>query len=195
MIKKIMFTLILISIHSLTIGQEQYRIGAKAGANFTGYHSGQSAFTDNFGFNLGAIANYELNEKLELGAELLYSKKGGIFKVFDNDGQFLTSIESNLDYIDLPVYVRVYVLKKLAFEFGPQVGFLLNSKGNIADQKESLNFENINTIDFSLNGGLSLDVNDELLIQARYGYGLYEVFENNKIKNSVISLSLAYFFN
>lgn len=48
--------------------------------------------------------------------------------------------------------------------------------------------------DFALNGGLSFKFNDDLFLQARYSYGLTEIFENERYKNSVVSLSLGYFF-
>jgi opacity protein-like surface antigen len=192
---KIIFLFFLCLLHlNLSNAQDGFKFGVKAGSNFSGYHSGQSVFTDDFGYRLGGIAQYNINDTFTLQGELLYNKKGGRFNVYNSQNIFEFTIESDLDYIDIPIILKIYVVKKLAFEIGPQIGLLINSKGNVAGESETLEFENINTIDFSLNGGLSYDIGDNFLIQARYGYGLSEIFENESSKNSVISLSIGYFF-
>ena len=77
-------------------------------------------------------------------------------------------------------------------EAGPQIGFLLSAEiigEDIKDEMES--------IDFGMNLGASYDFSEKLFAQARYNIGLSNVAKDSgdeKIQNSVISLSMGYRF-
>ncbi|MFD2432209.1 outer membrane beta-barrel protein [Mesonia maritima] len=66
------------------------------------------------------------------------------------------SIETDLDYIDIPVQAKIYFLKNVSLDLGAQVGFLLNTKGKITNSQnnngEEVEFKLTNTVDFGLNG-------------------------------------------
>lgn len=196
-IKKLILALFVL-ISTNLIAQSEIRFGAKAGVNLTGFHTGKSANTDNVLFNIGGLAELNLSESFSLQAELLYNRKGGLFHVRNTGVAQFFSIDTKLDYIDLPIQAKFEFVKNLSLDIGPQIGFLINSKGEIVnsqnDSGEEVEFTNTNTVDFALNGGLSFKFNDNLFLQARYSYGLTEIFENERYKNSVVSLSLGYFF-
>ena len=187
------FLILFLLLISQAYSQKKVNYGAKAGGIFSGFHTNTSANTSNFGFNLGAIANLELTKNLNLQSELLLSKKGG-----DIIMGGIGSLNINLMYIDIPVNIQYSFLKKLSFDAGPQINFLINSKGKFYNSFDSSNQEveitDTNSIDFGVNGGLTYSINDKLKIQARYFYGLSKVFKNNRYKNSAVSLSLLYFF-
>ncbi|MBD0831647.1 porin family protein [Aestuariibaculum sediminum] len=189
--------IIFVIVTAKLIAQNNIRYGAKAGINLSGFHTGKSAFTDNVSFNIGGLAELELSESFSLQAELLYNKKGGLISI-RNTNEPTISIDAKLDYIDIPIQAKFEFIKNLSFHFGPQIGFLIDSKGEIEypqnNKGEEVEFTNTNTIDFALNGGLSLKFNESLFLQARYSYGLIEIFKNDRYKNSVVSLSLGYFF-
>ncbi|KQC32280.1 hypothetical protein AAU57_02275 [Nonlabens sp. YIK11] len=179
------------------MAQNEVRFGGKAGANLSGFHTGKSANTDRVSFNIGGFAQFDLSESFSLQAELLYNKKGGLFRVDNNNVSQSFSIDTQLDYIDVPVLAEFEFLENLSFEFGPQIGFLISSKGKIVNSLnnngEEVEISNTNTVDVAVNAGFSYEFNEELFLQARYSYGLAEVFENERYKNSVVSLSLGYF--
>lgn len=194
-IKKFTF-LLFVFITFQSISQNSISFGVKGGLNFTGFHSEKKAFTSNVLFNFGGVALLNLTDSFSLQAELVYNKKGGQIDIYDQN-TLLYITEAKLDYIDIPVLAKFEFLKNLSFDIGPQIGFLLNSKGKItgSQNEEDIEFTNTNTIDFAVNGGFSFKFNNSLFLQTRYSYGLSKIFENSNHKNSVISLSLGYLFN
>lgn len=193
-IKKLCLVL-LVLISTNLLAQNEIKFGAKAGVNLTGFHTGQSANTYNVLFNIGGLAELQLSNMFSLHVEALYNKKGGLYHVMTP--QFF-SIDTKLDYIDIPIQAQFEFIKNLSIDFGPQIGFLINSKGEVVNSRnnnrQEVEFNNMNKIDLALNGGLTFRFNENLFLQARYSYGLTEIFDNEQYKNSVTSLSLGYFF-
>lgn len=195
-----MTLVIFVLISTNLIAQNHIRFGAKIGGNLTGFHTGKSADTDNVLFNIGGLAELDLTNSFSLQVELLYNKKGGLFLVRDVPVSQFFSVDTRLEYIDIPIQGKWEFIKNLSFDFGPQIGFLIDSEGEIVnsqnDNGKKIELSTItNTIDFALNGGFSYKFYENFFLQARYSYGLTEIFDNKKYKNSVISLSLGYLFD
>jgi hypothetical protein len=185
-------TFCLLMLSTLSIAQSELTFGVKGGANFTGFHTGSSTFSSEFGINLGGIAEYSLSDRFSIQAELLFNQKAGTFTIKDNSNFVLGSVVSKLGYIDIPIIAKIYIGDKFSFEVGPQFGFNISEKTEFnGSEIES----ETNTLDTAIVGGFGYQFEQGLFIQARYGYGLSEVFEDDKYKNSVISLSLGYKFN
>lgn len=197
-IQKITLVLFVL-ISTNLIAQNDIRFGVKSGVNLTGFHTGKSADTDNVLFNIGGLAELDLTNSFSLQIELLYNKKGGLVLVRNVPVSQFYTIDTKLDYIDIPIQGKFEFIKNLSFDFGPQIGFLIISQGEIVnsqnDNGKKVELTNTNTIDFALNGGFSYKFDENFFLQARYSYGLTEIFNNKKYKNSVISLSLGYLFN
>ncbi|MFT6843349.1 MAG: opacity protein-like surface antigen [Psychroserpens sp.] len=98
------------------------------------------------------------------------------------------------------------VTDKLFLEFGPQLGFLLSGEskyeetygGETTSETEDIK-EFTNSIDFGLNFGVSFDIAENIMIAARYNLGLSNIIDeedgdDEKLQNSVFSLSLGYRF-
>jgi hypothetical protein len=185
-------TFCLLMLSTLSIAQSELTFGVKGGANFTGFHTGSSTFSSEFGINLGGIAEYSLSDRFSIQAELLFNQKAGTFTIKDNSNFVLGSVVSKLGYIDIPIIAKIYIGDKFSFEVGPQFGFNISEKTEFNDSEIE---SETNTLDTAIVGGFGYQFEQGLFIQARYGYGLSEVFENDKYKNSVISLSLGYKFN
>jgi hypothetical protein len=185
-------TFCLLMLSTLSIAQSELTFGVKGGANFTGFHTGSSTFSSEFGINLGGIAEYSLSDRFSIQAELLFNQKAGTFTIRDNSNFVLGSVVSKLGYIDIPIIAKIYIGDKFSFEVGPQFGFNISEKTEFNDSEIE---SETNTLDTAIVGGFGYQFEQGLFIQARYGYGLSEVFEDDKYKNSVISLSLGYKFN
>jgi|TARA_B110000240_G_C13346021_1_gene387584 hypothetical protein len=185
-------TFCLLMLSTLSIAQSELTFGVKGGANFTGFHTGSSTFSSEFGINLGGIAEYSLSDRFSIQAELLFNQKAGTFTIKDNSNFVLGSVVSKLGYIDIPIIAKIYIGDKFSFEVGPQFGFNISEKTEFNDSEIE---SETNTLDTAIVGGFGYQFEQGLFIQARYGYGLSEVFEDDKYKNSVISLSLGYKFN
>lgn len=196
-IKKLTLILFVIISPNL-IAQNGIKFGAKGGINLTGFHTGKSTSTDNVLFNFGGLAELNITDSFSLQTELLYDKKGGLVDVINTDFNGFFSIDTKLDYITIPIQGKFEFIKNLTFDFGPQIGFLINSSGEIVNSYENngeeVEITDVNKIDFALNGGFTYKFSDKIFLQTKYSYGLTEVFKNKKYKNSLASLSLAYLF-
>ncbi len=190
--KTFKLTVLLLMICGITKAQSELEFGVKGGANFTGFHTGSSTFSSEFGINLGGIAEYSISDKFSLQAELLFNQKAGTFTVKDNSNIVLGNVESKLGYIDIPILAKIYLGDKFSFEVGPQIGFNVSEKTEFNGSEVDTE---IKTLDTAIVGGFGFQFDKGLFIQARYAYGLSEIFENERYKNSVISLSLGYKFN
>ena len=66
-------------LSGFSIAQSELTFGVKGEANFTGFHTGSSTFTSEFGINLGGITEYSISEKFSIQTELFFNQKAGTF--------------------------------------------------------------------------------------------------------------------
>jgi len=161
-------------LFSVTIYSQGVDFGVKFGANFANI-SDASGLDNKTGFHAGAFAALKFNDKVALQGELLYSQQGAKF----SPGDF------NLDYVNVPVVVKYYLVQGLNIQLGPQFGFLVNDNIKEADPE---------TVDFAAVMGLGYDLPFGLRIDGRYNLGLTEIVKNDDGKNQVFSLALGYSF-
>ena len=179
-----------------SFAQSALNLGLKGGLNYSGFHKETSAGTTEFGLNAGIIAEFKFSDKFALQTEVLYNVKGG---EVNGDGSNINDFGFNaeLTYIDIPLLVKFYPIERLSIDIGPQIGFIQDSKGVVTDNEgneNTIELTDINKTDFALNAGFTVKLSDRALFQARYSYGMNEIFENERYKNSVISVSLGYYF-
>lgn len=209
---------ILFSVYSHS--QSKFSFGVKAGLNFA-YATGEASDSNSSlgydegrtSFHVGLLSELAVSEKFSIQPELIYSQVGASY-FYDNrssDGARVDS-ELNLDYITLPIFAKFNVYKGFSLEVGPQLGYILRSEienetltsGFIVPQTLTVENtdikEDINNFDFGMAFGSSYELNNGLLLQARYVLGLTEVFKNNNhtastdLKNAVFQISVGYKF-
>lgn len=159
---------------------EAQKIGVKAGVNMatvTGKDvSGVDPMTS---FYAGVYKEFSVVPELFfIQPELQYSVQGYKDKATDTN--------VNLGYIQLPVMARVYFLKTISLEAGPQVGYKVN------DNLE--NNDNINSFDASVAGGLGFNFPMGLSLSARYVHGLTNIDKDLDVKHQVIQLGASFKF-
>lgn len=198
-------TLVIITLFGMNaFAQKNINFGAKVGVNFAGFRTGESTFTSRIGFNIGAMSELKISDLISVQGEIIYNRRGGNFSVNQNlpypNNHLKTYYVTTLDYIDIPIQGKIYFLKKMSVDFGPQIGFLINDKVEIDDgisngeNGDEVEFDNIQSIDFALTGGFSYKFESNIIIQTRYNFGLTQVIKDAKYKNSMISLSFGYYF-
>lgn len=206
--KKLIF-IASIAILSVALGQAQeIRMGAKGGVNFATF-SGDDLGDVKYrtGFHIGGLVEIPISEKFAVQPEILYSAQGA---EYDESGTILGEdysylVTAKLDYIQVPVMAKYYLVDGLAVELGPQVGFLATSEGSYEGSLGGVevsgeeNLEDIADIDVSLGGGLSYRLPMGVFFGARYTYGLTnlndgEDADNQKMHNNVIQISAGYSF-
>lgn len=156
--------------------------GVKAGVNFARI-SDASGLSNRTGFTGGIFAGGTFADKFGIQGELLYSQQGAEFEF----GDF------NLDYVNVPILVRYFLVQGLNVQAGPQFGILVN------DDAQALVGEVINDIatnKFDISGviGLGYDLPLGLRVSGRYHFGLNDVADNTRGKNSVVTLAVGYSF-
>ncbi|NJM80118.1 MAG: PorT family protein [Flavobacterium sp.] len=166
---------------SQTIYSQTVKIGIKGGlnyANFTDSEINTDAITS---YHAGIVTRIGLTKTFALQPELLYSTQGASL---DNAvGEF----KNELGYVSIPFLLKINLSESLSLEAGPQASFLLS-------KKDEFDLRDYNTFEFALDGGLGLQLTDNLFIQARYILGLTEISRNAQAKNSVFQLSAGILF-
>ncbi|MBW3519424.1 porin family protein [Flavobacterium sp. NKUCC04_CG] len=189
--KKTIFSLMAFTAFSSAIYAQtpDIKIGAKAGVNFANVTDGDMKT----GFHVGGLVEIFINEKFSVQPELLYSTQGA--KANNKIS------ELKLDYINVPIMAKYYVMEGLSVQAGPQVAFLMKAESEISsvggipvtgtfDIKDSLN-----TVDFGVNFGAGYELPMGVFAEARYNLGLTKLpKEGGDYKNSVIQISVGYKF-
>lgn len=178
--KRISIILMLL-ISAFTFGQE-LDLGIKAGVNFSNISDAQG-LNNKTGFQAGVFAGIKFNDNFGVQADILYSQQGAEFDA----GKF------DLTYVNVPIVLKIYVIKGLNLQAGPQFGFLVKDevRFDLIDFAGELDND---TTDISAIAGAGYDLPFGLRVDARYNFGLKDV--NNKVegKNQVISLAVGYSF-
>jgi len=189
--KKIFLTSTLFAFISLVNpANSQISIGAKGGlnvSNLSGLNDLQGVEANSLvGFHLGGFVTFNLGRNIAIQPELLFSTQGA--KVEDVDDNL------TLNYLNIPVMVKLLTNSGFYVEAGPQFGFKTNKISNDYDDLEE-EFENS---DVSACLGLGFQPTKSAFgIGARYNLGLTTLAElqdmndnNVDIKSGVFQLSL-----
>jgi opacity protein-like surface antigen len=174
--------LILVSLIVFTIVTTSC-VGVRAGANFASERYGYS-YSDlavvpkvsntntssETGFYVGAfLTDLDVTDKLQIQPEIDY-----------------LSVK-DLDQIQVPILAKYNFADSFNAYAGPNFGFILDTP------------EGLNSFNLGLDLGVSYDINENFLIEARYDYGLSNLLENgdsdNYIKLSNFQVGICYRFN
>ena len=102
---------------------------------------------------------------------------------------------SKLDYINIPIMANVYVAKGLAVKLGVQPAFNVNSEVKVSGGKYSTSADaDAKSFDFSIPVGISYEYSN-VVLDARYNWGLTKVADGSDSKNSVFQITLGYKFD
>ena len=202
-IMKKTFLVIAIAIFGGTLGasaQESWSFGVKGGVNFstvTGdYFSDPNSRT---AFNLGVLAEIPVADRISIQPEVLYSAQGYDVASIDEDNAFDTddNIEYQLDYIQVPLLAKIYVLDGLSVQAGPSFNFNVNEEIDYTPTENGGDIEledQVNDFEFGGAAGLEYKFNNGFFIQGRYNYGFTEISEGSDAHNSVWQAGVGYQF-
>lgn len=147
-------------------------VGFKAGANMFKVDGKSFKNEFKFGYNLGAFAEINFDQKWGIQPELLWNqtnyRTGDGFGSLYPDG--VDNVKGKLNYISIPLLLTYRPVKVLSLQAGPQYGVLTSQdKDLLGETKEA--FKNG---DFSLLGGAQLNLG-ALRAGARYVIGLSDI--------------------
>ena len=179
-----------------------FSFGVKGGVNFATMNGNDIESPDSrTSFHVGLVGEMPVADMFSIQIEALYSGQGFDFDFEGSDGD---KAELQLDYINVPVLAKVYILKGLSIEVGPQFSFLINDEidfnpnsdnGDVdLEDLEALGLDQPNTFEFGVAGGLTFQTEMGLFATGRYTQGISEIFDDVDAKNSVFQIGIGYKF-
>lgn len=187
MSKKILLFVIVVLCFASSKAQT-FNLGAKAGVNFvvlTGDASDNHI--NKFNYHMGGVGRIGISEKFALQPELLYSTQRYSFD----------SYRFYMDYINLPIMADVGIAKGLSLQAGPQFGFNIKNRMKLSagddypgmDEK----LENAKSVVVGAGVGAQYQLPINLFFQARYTFGITDIYDDGNLKQGMLSLSVGYF--
>ncbi len=169
--KKLFLLAIAVISFSVSSNAQDIKFGFKGGVNFATLNGDD--VNDNLdgrtGYHIGAVLQVSLAETIALQPELLYSAQG----IEDTD----------IDYLNLPILVKLKFAKIFSVEAGPQFGFVVNDNFAVGDPES-----------FDLSGAVGAGVEfGPFFGQLRYNFGFTDVIDNVEAKNSAFQVSVGYY--
>ena len=201
--KLVLLSLLLIAGTFTSVNaQGKFKAGVKGGVNLASiggdsYYSGLS-YDSRVAYHIGGFLEIPFGEKISFQPELLYSAQGS-----GSAGSFL-NIEFNdtkLNYINVPLLGKYYVIMGLSAEVGPVVGVLLSADGSDVVDSNGNNFDikdGYNTLDIGVAIGATYNFDFGFFAGLRYQKGISNInddrFTNGKSQNNIFQISAGYSF-
>ena len=186
--KLLTFTFLTLGLTSISVQAQTLHYGIKAGYNAAKIGGDVEHAKTLDAFHVGLLAEIELTDKFSIQPEVLYSAQGT---------KYNSSRKSQIDYVNVPILAKYYLIDGLSIEAGPQIGFLTKSedklRGTTVDYKEITK-----DIDFSLPVGLAYRCSINIFASVRYNFGLSNFNDQSgshyKMNHQVFQASLGYRF-
>lgn len=155
------------------------------------------------GFNAGVALDHYFSRSWSIKVGASYQQKGwgNGFISFD-DGSEIDNVDYKLSYLTVPVLANWHFgrTKNWYLNFGPYVGFLLNSSesSNTLTSAETKNFFNNTDGGLAVGIGVKIPLNDQTRFYIEYGEqaGVANVFRNSEssVQNATSSLNIGISF-
>ena len=165
---------------------QEVHFGIKAGLNSSTLKvKNDRDFNSKLGFHAGGLAHIHISKHFAMQPELVYSTQGG-------KGDAGTTKLSNLN---VPLMTQYMFNQGFRIQTGPQVGFLLAAKIENGDHETDID-DVYSTVDVSWSVGAGYLFPQGLGIDARYNFGLTDIYESDAyvVKNNVFQVGLFYQF-
>ncbi len=171
---------------------DKSNVGIKLGYNLAAVSfDGNTETGQRHGFHVGFYSESFISESVALQIEFLYSQQG--YELQDNGGIFT----QKLDYLNLPLLLKMYPSENFFLETGPQIGLAVSHKEKfdsnfgLFDTSQKFNPQNF---DWGFNFGAGFKTNSGVSLGARYHLGLGSIYDEGSPKNRVWQFSLGFDF-
>lgn len=174
------------------------KYGVKAGLNMTSM-SNDMAFDPGFGMGIGFRVGGFLN--MRWGYRTENSSKGtGLWGfqpelMYSNQAVKTDAGDVKMNYIAVPLLLKVYPTTALSIEVGPELSYLIStSPSTMAVDGAEIKVGDCKGMNVGLAAGLAYDFEMGLTVGARYTYGFTDMAKNLKWKNSNIQVTVGWMF-
>ena len=132
------------------------------------------------GIMLGGVVDIPLGNIVSLQPGLVYSAQGSSITYYRRGPGSAVTGETNinLNYINVPVALHVYLGESFFLQAGPQLGFLLSAKEKGEIDNDDVNEdvkEGFTSTEFSLMTGLGFRLQGDVILGGRYNLGLSDI--------------------
>ncbi len=181
------------------MAQKQFTFGPKIGVDYTHYWGKNVEHGGQLNYQAGLFMEYRFTNKFSVAPEVVFAAQGGKYdtKVL---GVELKETD-HVNYINVPVMLKYYVIPELSIDFGPQVGFNVYSKNTTEVKaggeggKGTTDMKDVTkSVDFGLGLGLTYNIAKDVFVQGRYTMGLTKVFDGPEGKNGNAQIAIGYRF-
>lgn len=171
-------------------------------------------FEPQTGFMLGAFLKYRLSRHISLQPEIQFNRLGGEINRLDvvlnpleeayvlpNEFSY-SSYRLTLDYISLPLNLKIYLVEGLNVQVGPQLAFLISAQEKKQDdtaENDKVDVKDgFKSSDFGMQVGLGYEFDFNLVAETKFYHGQSNFLTSNdrgdKMKNSYFQFNLGYMF-
>lgn len=212
--KKIILSTIVLFISGVTMlnaqaDRKDVQIGVKGGVNSSTISADDLGDLESrTSFNAGLLVEIPITERLSFQPEVFYSGQGFDVQEIDQDNVFDTydNIEYQLDYIQVPLLLKAYLVKGLSVEAGPQFGFKIHEEFDSQPTSDGGDIEidsedsYVKDFDTSVAVGASYKFDSGFFLSVRYNIGVTDIFEDGTpfegvdAKNNVWQFGLGFMF-
>lgn len=204
-----------IFVYANSTAQEgKIRFGVKAGLNVASLGGDYvDGFDPRLSFHLGGLVEIPLVGKFAIQPELLYSSQGYKYNSYLGYDEDYNSHVS-LDYINVPVMAKYYIIEGLSVELGPQVGVLVSAKSKYEDSDGTDKMDvkdGYKSIELAMGIGASYRLKNGVFFSLRFNKGISNINDTSifyydggdepiynettyKRKNNVFQVSSGYSF-
>jgi hypothetical protein len=207
--KKFIYSIATLFAIGFTANAQDIKFGVKAGLNIAKWGADAENTSGRAGFNAGVLAELIFSNNFAVQPEIVYSQQGTKRSINNYMGVELdnsSELTAKLNYINVPVALKYYIIEGLSLQAGPQIGFLVSANEVVVVKAdgEDLSLEsdeknNYEKVDFALFGGIGYDLPIGVFFQARYSAGLSNINKDpdtadQYLTNDVFSFSVGYKF-
>ena len=191
---KTLFKILFIFIISLTSNAQTNKsnAGLKGGYNLAAVSfDGETETGQRHSFHIGFYGESFLSESVALQVELLYSQQG--YELKDDSGTFT----QKLDYVNLPLMLKIYLDEAFFLEAGPQIGLAVSHKEEfdsnfgLFDTSQEFDPE---SFDWGINFGAGFKTESGITLGARYHLGKGSIYDEGNPKNRVWQFYIGFDF-
>jgi hypothetical protein len=149
---------------------QSFRLGVKAGANATKIDGTNYKDAFKLGYHAGLFSEIDFNKAWGIQPEVFISQSNA--RTTSISGSLAPDTDVKLDYLSVPILLRINLSKVFTLNLGPQFSILLNENTEAKDVFKKG--------DFGMLGGLNINLK-YFRIYGRYNIGLNNI---NQLSNS-----------
>lgn len=182
-------------ITTSSVFAQKLDFGPKLGANLTKIDGVKFKDGYELSYHVGAFLELDFNKNWGIQPEILFSQTtskidSGFAAIYNNIGSDLIKKDVKLNYLTIPVLLRINAGSLLTFNVGPQFGILMNKNVSLWENGKSA----FKGGDFAAVVGAQLNIS-KLRIYGRYNIGLANISDidnSNKWKNQQLQLGVGF---